>query len=556
MENGNKRKFGSTLLIISLLIAYLCLYLLISVANMDKAPVKLPYSEDHFFIASFKGVVTSLQMLICIILASMRQRSARLFAYLIPAFTLLTSALHMLRTNNREIIPGLTTMCVCLIAVITIHNQIRKREKEALTDYLTGLNNRRSITMLLERMTHAGKPFGVLYIDLDDFKSVNDNYGHKVGDEVIRISAERIRKIISIRDMLSRIGGDEFILIISGVNRINEIASAISESLKQPIPVEETGSQIYVTASIGISKYPDHAKDPSELIRCSDMALYNVKASGKNGVRVFEAQFRETMKKNAYIESLAKKYLDNKSFTFAYQPQYHTDSKTLRGFETLIRISADEQETVPIQDLIDVAERSDIIFQIDSYVLKYALAEFKETALKRPELILSVNASAKHFSRNGFVELVEKALDETGFPPSCLEIEITEYCLAGSMNMTIDNMNRLRAKGIKIALDDFGTGYASLSNLSKLPVNLLKIDKSFIEDLAVQNNAEEGSAEAFISAIISMGHTLGLEVISEGVEAQNQLDILKEKKCDLVQGFIWGTPLEISEVHRLCDKTE
>ena len=124
------------------------------------------------------------------------------------------------------------------------------------------------------------------------------------------------------------------------------------------------------------------------------------------------------------------------------------------------------------------------------------------------------------------------------------------------MNMTIDNMNRLRAKGIKIALDDFGTGYASLSNLSKLPVNLLKIDKSFIEDLAVQNNAEEGSAEAFISAIISMGHTLGLEVISEGVEAQNQLDILREKKCDLVQGFIWGTPLEISEVRKLCDKTE
>ncbi|MBR3534684.1 MAG: bifunctional diguanylate cyclase/phosphodiesterase [Oscillospiraceae bacterium] len=556
MENRNKPKHSSIIITISLFIAYLCLFLLISFANTKTASDRFAYLNNPFFTSSFKGVLTSLQMLICIVYASMRHKSARVLAHLLPAFTIIASVMHMLKNNNRDVVPGLTTMCVCLIAVIIIHNQITRREKEALTDYLTGLSNRRSISAHLSKMAHGSKPFGVLYIDLDDFKSVNDNYGHKIGDEVIRTTAERISAVISSKDALGRIGGDEFILVVNGVNRINEISSAICESLKKPITTEDTGSQIYVTSSIGISKYPEHAQKSSDLIRCADMALYDVKSNGKNGVEVFKEAFRETMKKNAYIESLAKKYLTDKSFTFAYQPQYHTESKTLRGFETLIRIRPDDCESVTIQELIDVAERSDIIYQIDNYVLKYALEEFKETATAHPDLILSVNASAKHFSRKGFVELVEKALDETRFPPACLEIEITEYCLAGSMNMTIDNMNRLRAKGIKIALDDFGTGYASLSNLSKLPVNLLKIDKSFIEDLAVQNNAEEGSAEAFISAIISMGHTLGLEVISEGVEAQNQLDILREKKCDLVQGFIWGTPLEISEVRKLCDKTE
>ena len=556
MENRNKPKCSSIIITISLFIAYLCLFLLISFTNTKIASDRIAYLNNPFFTSSFKGVLTSLQMLVCITFASMRHKSARVLAHLLPAFTILASVMHMIKDNNRDVVPGLTTMCVCLIAVIIIHNQITRREKEALTDYLTGLNNRRSISAHLSKMAHGSKPFGVLYIDLDDFKSVNDNYGHKIGDEVIRTTAERISAVISSKDALGRIGGDEFILVVNGVNRINEISSAICESLKKPITTEDTGSQIYVTSSIGISKYPEHAQKSSDLIRCADMALYDVKSNGKNGVEVFKEEFRETMKKNAYIESLAKKYLADKSFTFAYQPQYRTESKTLRGFETLIRIRPDDCESVTIQELIDVAERSDIIYQIDNYVLKYALEEFKETAIAHPDLILSVNASAKHFSRKGFVELVEKALDETGFPPACLEIEITEYCLAGSMNMTIDNMNRLRAKGIKIALDDFGTGYASLSNLSKLPVNLLKIDKSFIEDLAVQNNAEEGSAEAFISAIISMGHTLGLEVISEGVEAQNQLDILREKKCDLVQGFIWGTPLEINAVRELCDKQE
>lgn len=556
MENRNKLKCRSIILIAVLLIAYACLYLLISFANLEKSHVDIPYFKDPFFVSSFKGVLTSLQMLVCIVFASMREKTACVLAHLLPAFTIITSSAHMLRFHNREVIPGLTTMCVCLIAVIVIHHQISKQEKDALTDYLTGLSNRRSISEQLSRMTHSSKAFGVLYIDLDDFKSVNDNYGHKVGDEVIRTTAERINGIISSKDSLGRIGGDEFILIVNGVNRINEISAAISESLKKPIKVEETASQVYVTASIGISKYPEHAEKSADLMRCADMALYNVKTSGKNGVTIFREEFRKTMLKNAYIESLAKKYLDEKSFTFAYQPQYHTNTKTLRGFETLIRIRPEDCETVPIQELIDVAERSDIIYRIDCYVLRYALEEFRDTALKHPELILSVNASAKHISKKGFVELVEQALEDTGFPPASLEIEITEYCLAGSPNLTIENMNRLRARGIKIALDDFGTGYASLSNLSKLPVNLLKIDKSFIEDLAVQNNAKEGSAEAFISAIISMGHTLGLEVISEGVESQNQLEILKEKNCDLVQGFLWGTPLEIHEVRSLCDKTE
>ncbi|MBP0961917.1 MAG: diguanylate cyclase, partial [Oscillospiraceae bacterium] len=456
MENRNKSKNYGIILIAALLIAFIVSNVLIAIMNSEQAVSRMPSLSNPFFISCAKGVITSLQMLVCIILASMRQKSARVLAHFLPAFTLVSSTLSLIRLQNKEIIPGITTMFVCLIAVIIIYRQISKREKEAFTDYLTGMNNRRSIMLRLNDKIKAGKPFSVLYIDIDDFKYINDNYGHEAGDEVIRTVAKVADSNISSKDVFGRIGGDEFILMLNGVNRTNDIVAEIRDELKKPIPIQETGSQIFITASIGVARFPDNADNAQKLIHCADMALYNVKTNGKNDVRYFEEKFRETMKKNAYIESLANKYLAEKSFTFEYQPQYHTETKTLRGFETLIRIRPEDCETVPIQDLIDVAEHSDLIFQIDSYVLRYALAEFKETALKHPELILSVNASAKHISKKGFVELVEKALDENSFPAENLEIEITEYCLAGSPNLTIENMNRLRAKGIKIALDDFG----------------------------------------------------------------------------------------------------
>ena len=321
-----------------------------------------------------------------------------------------------------------------------------------------------------------------------------------------------------------------------------------SDAVKKEIYIGDTNTCHYLTASIGISQFPKDSKNSSELIRYADIAMYSVKSTGKNGIKLFEKELETEMMRISGIESLAQKYITEESFKFAYQPQYCAKTKKLRGFETLLRIREEDRNIVSTQELISVAEKSDIIFRIDEYVLKKALEEFKPNIQKYGDIILSVNISAKHISKKGFPLAVERILAETGFPAEQLEIEITEYCLAGSVDTTIQNMNKLRKLGIKIALDDFGTGYASLSYLSRLPVNLLKIDKSFIDRLS------DSSSVDFISAIISMGHILGCEVISEGIESQSQLDIVTEKNCDFIQGFLWGAPLDIKMASELCEK--
>jgi len=549
-RNKNSSANGKACVIL-LSVIYFILYFMIVAVNKSPDEAGFNLFGHRLILSSCNGILISLQTLICIIFSGMAGKSAKVLSHLLPVFSILSTLIFIIRDQNPEGIPGITMFLVTFLAVSVIYRQIKSREKESLTDYLTGQNNRRSIMKHLEHMVRSGKAFGILYIDIDDFKFINDNYGHESGDKIVKITSDRIAALLNEKCVFGRIGGDEFVVVIQGVNSIKTVSEAIMDAVKQEIVFEETGVSHFITASIGIAKFPDDAHSASELIRYADIAMYNVKTSSKNAIRYFDKKFEEEMNRISSIESLSKDYLQNESFRFEYQPQYCARTKTLRGFETLIRIRDEDRKMVSIQELISVAEKSDIIYQIDEYVLRHALEEFKPVAVAYPELTLSVNASAKHLSKIGFVNTVRKSLEETGFPPECLEIEITEYCLAGSVKRTIENMNELREMGIKIALDDFGTGYASLSYLSKLPVNLLKIDKSFIDLLSKQENTK--NADDFISAIISMGHILGCEVISEGVESQHQLDILREKNCDFIQGFLWGAPLGFQMASKLCD---
>lgn len=550
MKNKNQNKNISIVLTVILFALYFVLYAMIVVINKSPAGTMFNVCGANIILSSCNGILISLQLLIVIIYSTMRLRIPRIFSIALPLFSILSTSAFIISKRNAEGVPGIVMMLVGLVAVAIILSQIKRREKDAFTDYLTGMHNRRSIMKHLDRMVCAGRPFGLLYIDIDEFKFLNDNYGHETGDLVIRTVSERINSLLDSKCVFGRIGGDEFVVITSGVNSINTITSEIVSAINQEITLENLNTTISVTASIGVAKFPQDAKTSAELTKCSDIAMYNIKSKGKNGVLHFNNKFAEEIHRKTSIENLAKKYLAEKSFSFEYQPQYCSKTKKLRGFETLIRIREEDRKSVSIQELIAVAEKTDIIYQIDEYVLMNALAEFLPVVSKHRELLLSVNASARHFSQRGFVPLVRKALEETGFPPECLEIEITEYCLAGSVNTTIANMNELKDMGIKIALDDFGTGFASLSYLSKLPVNLLKIDKSFTDELS----NETGNTKDFISAIISMGHILGCEVISEGVESQNQLDTLREKNCDFIQGFLWGAPINIKMASKLCDK--
>lgn len=544
-----KNKNKSNILIVAVFfIFYFFGYMMIVMLN-DISQDSIPFMGGEIQIASISGIIASLQMMISVTLSGINLRFARISAHLLPLFSAISTTFYIIRSGNPTAIPGVTMQVVCFIAVIIIHGLIKRREKDALTDYLTGAHNRRSISNSLERMVKSGKPFSVIYVDIDEFKFINDNYGHKIGDRVIKVIASRISDLIDSKTVFGRIGGDEYILLVPGDISVSEkLSGDILDAVKKEIYIGDTNTCHYLTASIGISQFPKDSKNSSELIRYADIAMYSVKSTGKNGIKLFEKELETEMMRISGIESLAQKYITEESFKFAYQPQYCAKTKKLRGFETLLRIREEDRNIVSTQELISVAEKSDIIFRIDEYVLKKALEEFKPNIQKYSDLILSVNVSAKHISKKGFPLAVERILAETGFPAEQLEIEITEYCLAGSVDTTIQNMNKLRKLGIKIALDDFGTGYASLSYLSRLPVNLLKIDKSFIDRLS------DSSSVDFISAIISMGHILGCEVISEGIESQSQLDIVTEKNCDFIQGFLWGAPLDIKMASELCEK--
>lgn len=551
----NRQKTGSlknTVITAALFIAYFICYFLIVMINDSDTDKGFLMMGGKLMLRSCNGILTSLQMLICVIYAGMPKRPIRLLAFILPVFSIFSTSVFLFKSRDPEVLPGITMLTVTLLAGAVIFNQIRKRESEAFTDYLTGMHNRRSIMMQLEKRVKAGKPFGTLYIDIDNFKFINDNYGHETGDAVIKTVSGRISSLLDSKCVFGRIGGDEFIIITGGVNNINSIAEKVNQEITKEIIAENSGTSHFITVSIGIAKFPEDASSAAELTKCSDIAMYSVKSSGKNAVRCYNKKFEEELTRKTSIENLAKKYLSERSFRFEYQPQYYAADKKLRGFETLLRIKPEDHEMVSIQELVSIAEKSDIIYQIDEYVLKNALTEFKPNVLKHSSLTLSVNASARHISKKGFVTMVERVLEETGFPPECLEIEITEYCLAGSVNTTVENMKMLRELGIKLALDDFGTGFASLSYLSKLPVNLLKIDKSFVDELESENNSDK--AKAFIDAIISMGHILGCEVISEGVESQEQLDFLRKKNSDFIQGYLWGTSLSLKMASDLCEK--
>lgn len=544
MKNKNK---SGILIAFSIFIYFLCYALIVNFNNYYG--VSFDLLNGKLKISSLSGILVSLQMMISVTLAGINIRFARICAHLLPLFSIVSMAMYIIRSGDPEAIPGITMQTVCFIAVLIIYGQIKKREQDALTDYLTGTNNRRSIMKSLERMVKCRKPFSVMYIDIDEFKYINDNYGHKVGDNVIKITASRINSVIGSKSILGRIGGDEYVVIVpDGSGETGILSENILKAVKKEIFIGDTDTRCFLTASIGIARYPEDTQNAAELMKYADIAMYNVKISGKNNIRYFESELEVQMNRISKIEALAKEYLTEGSFKFSYQPQYSTNTKELRGFETLLRIRDEDRKLVSVQELISVAEKSDIIFRIDEYVLKNALIEFKPNILKHPDLTLSVNVSAKHISRKEFPDIIRCVLDETGFPPECLEIEITEYCLAGSVDVTVKNMNMLRDMGIEIALDDFGTGYASLSYLSKLPVSLLKIDKSFIDELSDNNSVD------FINAIISMGHILGCKVISEGIESQRQLDIVTEKNCDFIQGFLWGAPLDIKMATQLCDK--
>lgn len=419
----------------------------------------------------------------------------------------------------------------------------------AFYDALTALPNRR---LLQERLKHnidfarrENKYLAVMMMDLDRFKVVNDSLGHSAGDELLKQVSSRISSRLREADTVARLGGDEFTMLLSNISHPNDagtVAMAIIADLSQPYLLGN-GDEVRVGASIGICLYPEHETNPEKLLDYADLALYQAKKKGRGRYVYFTESLTELVHDRIALESNLRRAIEQDQLRVFYQPQVDILSGTIIGAEALVRWQDPQQGLVPPIHFIPIAEESGLIIPIGEWVLHETCRQGKawlDAGL--PPITLAVNVSPQQFRYSNIAEIVANTLASTGFPARLLELEITESGLMEDQESVIELLENLRKQGIHLAIDDFGTGYSSLAYLKKFPVDTLKIDKNFIDDIPYDQSDTEIAA-----TIISMGHILGFKVLAEGVETQEQLAFLQFHGCDSYQGYIRSKPLPADE---------
>ncbi|MGN0577366.1 MAG: putative bifunctional diguanylate cyclase/phosphodiesterase [Ruminiclostridium sp.] len=507
-------------------------------------------------ISSFSGVLTVFIMLFSLLLLNVDNKKGYVIAMVVNALQLVTVSLAVFISHNMDSVAGVPMSLGIMGLLYMQHNHIKKNEKNerrlhtlSATDPLTGLNNRRSTLEYINSLIADGEPFYLLFFDLDNFKNINDTMGHACGDVILREISDRWTSLADEDVCLGRTGGDEFAAIISGnhLNDINALAEKFLSVLSEKIHTDKC--DYYASCSAGAARFPQDGKDSESLFRFADTAMYRAKSNGKNQICYFDAQMLSEIQNEVKLENEIREALKYNRFYLVFQPQFEAETKHLRGFETLLRLRDENGAPIPPSMFIPVAEKSGLILEIDRWVLRHAMLSFSEQIKSNSDFIVSVNISARHITDIGLAGEIKAILDETGFPAEMLEVEITESCFISSVDEAIETLLQIKKLGVKIALDDFGTGYASLSYLKRLPIDLLKIDKSFIDDMVDRDDSGD-----FVKAIISIGHMFHCKVISEGVELDCQLDTLKKLKCDYIQGYIWGKPQEKSSAVQLIEE--
>lgn len=417
-------------------------------------------------------------------------------------------------------------------------------------DSLTGVSNSKFFNRRLERAmgrVARGEQCALLSLDLDRFKSINETLGHAVGDKVLKIIASRIQAQIREVDTLARHGGDEFIILQSGINcsgAAARLANRINELLREPIEVD--GHQISTTASIGIALAPSDGTDAGKLVHCADLALCRAKADGRATYRFFEVAMDMQMQARRQMELDLRSALDSDQLQVNYQPLVDSQSSTVSGFEALVRWPHPTKGAVSPAHFIPLAEEVGMIGEIGNVVLRKACND----ALSWPDTIsVAVNISAEQFKDPQLFEAVQTILQDTGLPPHRLELEITETSLMQDTDQVAEVLAKLRDLGVKIALDDFGTGYSSLSHLQNFPFDKVKVDRSFVKRIATEENAR-----AIVRAILHLSTELGLKTTAEGVEKLDQLKILQSEGVSEIQGYLYSEARPACQVLPLIDK--
>lgn len=427
-------------------------------------------------------------------------------------------------------------------------------ERLAYFDVLTGLPNRVLLKDRLEQMMYrAGRReemVALLFLDLDQFKEINDTLGHNVGDQLLQVIAERLGHCVRQSDTVGRLGGDEFVLLLEGIRvqeDVSEVAEKVLVAFTQPLYLD--GREIFISASIGISQYPVDGRDTEALFKNADTAMYQAKNKGRNNFQFYTPEMSASAMEALVLTSDMRHALERQEFFLHYQPQINLAQNVITGVEALLRWNHPIEGSIPPGVFITLAEDTGLIVPIGRWVLEEACwqaVQWKSQGF--PVMKMAVNISGKQFREPGFVDTVKEVIALTGIEPALLELELTESILIENITTTINTLSAFRAMGVKLAIDDFGTGYSSLSYLKHFPIDRLKIDKSFVLEIGENSSRDAGT---IASAVIAMAHSLGISVIAEGVERKEQLAFLLERSCDEVQGYYFSRPLTPEDLEQM-----
>jgi len=521
--------------------------------------------------ATLKGIITQLQMLIAIYLVLKENKSGYFAALLLNTGSLLSSIFFMIQQGSTEPLPGAifylgVMLIIILIAsyknqvnanIEKIENQrksLEESEKKLFQmiyfDSLTGLHNREWFMDYLSRSIHLAKRklslIGVIFVDLDSFKSINDTMGHSSGDEVLRIMAGRINSCLREEDAVARFGGDEFLIMVSNITRLedlNKITDRIMESLRKPIILEI--AEYFVSASVGVAVYPEDGVDSETLIKNADMAMYLAKSKGKNQCIYCTSDIKKETIKKVDLTNRLYRALEKHELSLFYQPQVDAKTEEIIGFEALLRWNNKECGNVSPAIFVPMAEQTGLIKPIGLWVFKTAcehLRLFQDISNKN--LSMSINLSLEQLREAKFTDRINSIVKETGIEANSVQVEITESIAFNEQAFILQQLEDITNLGISIAIDDFGTGFSSFTRIKSFPIDLLKIDIDFVRGISSGSQKDM----AIIKSTIHIAENLGIEVLAEGVEKEDQYIYLRDNGCDFIQGFYFYKPMTSEEV--------
>ena len=540
-----------------LVVAYLITNVVVSSTATSGGTIS--FGEHSIQVYTFAGVFSSISNMCVIFMSVYYGKKGYWSGLTLLLIQLPLVLLSIIKGHNLNSIPGVFGSLLTMTAITFVYfngkkidNYQKKLRDVAVTDILTGIPNGFACDELVNTLTRRNEPFANVTINLNAFKSINDTMGFDAGNQILMDTAYRLKSVAESGetgtfDFVGRTSGDEFSLIIRGYKTPDELYKVIQiydEAINKQYTVLDC--DLFVSASFGYALYPEDGDTLDSVISHSSIAMNEVKRKNNGNHILRYTEDLNQNKKLIEMESKIRSAIDNDRVFFMLQPQFDMEHR-LRGFEALARIKDKDGTIINPGDFIPVAEKVGLIDKIDGIIYKKAGGFIGEHIKKTgSKVTLSINVSVMHLMKKDFIDEISSLLRTTGIPADQLEVEITESVMIESLEKAMDRISTLHMMGIKIAIDDFGTGFSSLSYLSEFPANLLKIDKAFIDKLLTGETSKQ-----YVAGIISLGHTMGFDVISEGVEEDEQLEVLQRIGCNYIQGFIWGRPLLPEDAEKL-----